>query len=104
MGASLRNKTLGSDRYAFGEIMLRVLVPAFLCVLAAPALAATHYIANSGRDSNSGSSPAAPWQTLTKLNAALLNAKPGDSFLLKRGDVFRDAYILCGSQYENHGN
>ena len=84
--------------------MLRNLFAVLLYTLATSSFAATHYIANSGRDSNSGLSPAAPWQTITKLNAALLNARPGDSFMLKRGDVFRDAYVFCGSQYQNKGN
>jgi len=47
---------------------------------------ATYYVANSGSDSNNGTSTGTPWQTITKVNAASLN--PGDSVLFNRGDTF----------------
>ena len=82
---------------------MKLFVAAALLLLTAPAFPATYYIANSGNDANAGTSMGSPWQTVKKLNAALLNAHAGDSFLLKRGDVFRDTYIFCGSQYQNTG-
>ena len=80
--------------------MIKAILRSALLLSTAPAFAVTHYIANSGSDSNPGTSMASPWQTIGKLNAALLDAHPGDTFLLKRGDVFRDAFIFCGSQYQ----
>jgi parallel beta-helix repeat protein len=43
-----------------------------------------HYVSNSGDDANSGTSPAAPWKSLAKVQTADL--KPGDAVLFRRGD------------------
>jgi hypothetical protein len=58
-------------------------------------VAATYYVSNSGNDSNIGTSPSAPWRTITKLNTVMASLAPGDSVLLRNGDVFRDDYIKC---------
>lgn len=63
--------------------------------------ATTYYFANAGSDTNAGTSTAAPFQTIAKLNTMLLASNPGDVFLLKGLDIFRDASIFCGRQYEN---
>lgn len=50
----------------------------------------TYYISSSsGNDLNGGTSSAEPWQTLGRVNSQAL--VPGDSVLLKRGDVWNDA-------------
>ncbi len=50
--------------------------------------ASNYYIDNtSGNDNNSGLSPVAAWQSLTKVNAA--SFLPGDSILFIRGGVWR---------------
>lgn len=49
-------------------------------------LAADYYVSMSGRDSNSGESPGAPWQSFSKVNDLIL--RPGDRVLLRGGDTF----------------
>lgn len=60
-----------------------------LVVLSGYACASTYYVSSStGNDSNSGTSPAAAWQTLAKVNGRTFAA--GDRILLARGDVWRE--------------
>src|SRR5262245_56694513 len=49
-------------------------------------LMATYYLSPSGTDTNAGTSTAAPWKTLAKASAAVLNG--GDQVLLKGGSTF----------------
>jgi hypothetical protein len=53
------------------------------------------YVAQSGSDSNSGTSPSAPWKTLAKLSTA--NMAPGSSAFLQCGSVFRETFTLTQS-------
>ena len=46
----------------------------------------TYYVSPTGKDSNSGTSRAAPWQSLGKVAGSLFN--PGDSILLEGGASF----------------
>jgi hypothetical protein len=55
----------------------------------------TFYVANSGSDSNNGTSPATPWKTLAKLNTAKM--LPGNSAGLQCGSVFREDLTLTQS-------
>lgn len=50
---------------------------------------------SSGSDTNAGNSPAAPFATVGKVNAAATTGlfRPGDSILFLRGDTFRDSYL-----------
>ena len=48
--------------------------------------AADYYIDPAGNDSNAGTSPAAPWQSLGKVNATVF--QPGDNVLFKRGGTW----------------
>jgi hypothetical protein len=53
--------------------------------------AKNYYVSLSGNDSRSpaqAQNPATPWQSLAKLNRFFSSLQPGDSILLKRGDVF----------------
>ena len=52
----------------------------------AQARATIYYVAAAGSDSNSGTSPSAPWQTIAKVNGATF--LPGDSILFNRGDAW----------------
>lgn len=62
-----------------------------------------YYISYSeGSDSNDGRSAATPWQTFTNLNSLAL--LPGDSVLLKRGDVWRSSITLNESGEEGVEN
>lgn len=59
-----------------------------LCALPAVANATTYYLdAVAGSDDNSGTTQAQAWRSLSKIKKAGL--KPGDSVLLKRGQIFR---------------
>ncbi len=91
--AAPRRETLqltNAWKYAFGKIGL--LAMAFLlsgsAVLAETPVLGTFYVANSGSDSNSGTSSSAPWQTLAHLNALAL--APGSTIYLQCGSVFRE--------------
>ena len=75
-----------------------------LTLMPVSARATTYYVANSGLDSNSGTSTAEPFATVAKANAVLAQSKPGDSVLFKAGDVFRDDYLRCGSATTNSGS
>ena len=55
----------------------------------------TFYFANSGSDSNSGTTETTPWQTFNKL-AEWLPLQPGERVLLKRGDTFSHELYLKG--------
>lgn len=70
--------------------MKRLLI---LVVLSGYACASTTYYVSSsaGSDSNSGTSAAAAWKTLAKVNLSALAA--GDRVLLARGDVWREPLI-----------
>ncbi|MCB8925764.1 MAG: hypothetical protein H6652_09085 [Ardenticatenaceae bacterium] len=59
----------------------------------------TYYVANNGSDSNNGTSPSTPWQTIAKVNAQALN--PGDGVLFKRGDVWREMLVITSSGTTN---
>lgn len=57
-----------------------------------------YYLANSGNDSNSGTSAAAPWQTITKLNTVTFAS--GDSIFFNCGDTFR-GNVIVGNAVSN---
>ncbi len=64
---------------------VRALLPA---AVALTLQAATYYVdSGKGVDSNSGTSPAAPWQTLDKVNASRF--QPGDRILFKSGSSWQ---------------
>jgi hypothetical protein len=48
--------------------------------------AADYYVDPAGNDSNAGTSPAAPWQSLGKVNGTVF--QPGDNVLFKRGGTW----------------
>lgn len=68
----------------------------------------TYYVSTSGSDSNNGTSPSTPWQTITKVNAASYN--PGDRILFNGGQTFSGGIVAsstgsCGGiiQYGSYG-
>jgi hypothetical protein len=61
----------------------------------ATAAAAAYYVSADGRDTNDGTSPQSAWQTLDKVNAAVL--RPGDSVSFRRGDIFSGGLMLSRS-------
>jgi hypothetical protein len=57
------------------------------------ATAPSYYLSSShGADTNNGSSASSPWRTLRRANQTAL--EPGDSLLLRRGDVWRGEVLL----------
>jgi hypothetical protein len=62
------------------------------CATAASAQT-SYYLSNGGNDANSGTSPAAAWQTLARASS-FGGYQPGDSILLRAGDVFRGTLTL----------
>jgi hypothetical protein len=60
--------------------------------LAGVASGTTYYVSSSlGNDANSGTASATPWQTLAHVNAQTF--LPGDSILLRRGDVWNESLV-----------
>ncbi|MGV8141023.1 MAG: right-handed parallel beta-helix repeat-containing protein, partial [Candidatus Woesearchaeota archaeon] len=56
----------------------------------------TFYVSSStGNDSNSGTSPTAPWRTLQRVNSQTF--MPGDAVFLKRGDVWQESLQISSS-------
>jgi len=57
----------------------------------------TYYVDSlSGKDTNNGSSPYNPWNSIERVNSAKLY--PGDSILFKRGNIFRGNLVpISGS-------
>ena len=52
-----------------------------------------YYISSSsGNDTNNGTSPSSPWQTLAKIQNS--NFSPGDHILLKRGDIWNETFKI----------
>jgi len=67
-----------------------------LLALAAPAGAETYYVdSESGNDSNSGTSPDAPWKTLKKISRSRFAA--GDTILLRRDRHWRETLVVSSS-------
>lgn len=53
---------------------------------------ATYYVSSSGSDSNTGTSQASPWKTISKVNTVSLS--PGDQVLFQRGGAFRGNLLI----------
>ncbi|MEO7046170.1 MAG: hypothetical protein ABI091_12745, partial [Ferruginibacter sp.] len=66
--------------------------------------ATTYYVSTSGNNSNNGTSPSTPWQSLNKVQSVGNNGtiKPGDFILFKKGDTFTGT-IYWSSIYGNNG-
>ena len=61
------------------------------------------YLSNDGNDQNDGLSPKSPWQSLTRLGQAPLEA--GDGVFFRRGDVFRGTIeARAGVTYAAYGS
>lgn len=62
-----------------------------------------YYISSDGNDANSGLSPASPWKTISKLNAATFHS--GDAVLFKRGETWRGECLelKAGVTYSAYG-
>ena len=67
--------------------------------LANPTVSATakiYYVdSTNGNDSNSGTSESSAWQTIGKVNHSVFS--PGDTILLRRGDIWRETLVVPSS-------
>src|SRR4051794_21994855 len=72
-------------RLWFGMLLLA-------CAPAASYAASAYYVSPNGNDSNAGTSSAAAWQTITKVNARIYSA--GDSILFEGGQTFSGRIYL----------
>jgi len=60
------------------------------CAVAIPqAMSSTYYVSTLGSDQNDGKSPQTSWRSLAKAGSAAI--APGDTVLLRRGDVWRES-------------
>jgi parallel beta helix pectate lyase-like protein len=76
--------------------MRRVLFFFFVLGFSTVSSGTTYYISSSsGSDLNAGTSSDAAWQTLARVNSQTL--LPGDSVLLRRGDVWNESLIPSSS-------
>lgn len=73
----------------------------FPLLLTLPASATTYYISPSGSDSNAGTSQAAAWKTLGRLDQVQYALQPGDQVLLKRGFTYRGTLSIGSSGSAN---
>jgi hypothetical protein len=64
-------------------------------------LFSAYYISPSGSDSNSGTSPDAPWQTIDKVNASFF--RTGDAILFQGGQTFTGNIALNAQQEPGTG-
>jgi hypothetical protein len=75
---------------------MKTIVIIAVLMWSAYASATTYYVSSStGSDASSGTSAASAWKTMAKVNGQTL--QPGDSILLKRGDVWNESLAPANS-------
>lgn len=57
------------------------------------AQATTYYVSPTGNDSNNGTSPSTPWQTINRVNQMTYQVQPGDQILFQRGGRYSGEVI-----------
>lgn len=68
----------------------------WLPIKSASAAGNIYYVdSTSGSDSNLGTSTSTAWKTLAKVYASRSNYQPGDSILLKRGEIWRETFNIA---------
>jgi hypothetical protein len=74
-----------------------LMVTGLIAAVSTPASAAgtTYFVSAAGNDSNPGTSGAAAWKPLSKVNQAVL--KPGDTVSFRRGDTFSGGIVTAQS-------
>ena len=78
-----------------------------LCVfISIQASALKYHVSASGNDANAGTSPAASWRTITKVNASMASMASGDTIAFKKGDVFYGQILVgrSGLFFDSYGN
>ena len=91
-GVQLRYAIRCANHAAALRMTLKVIVGLLGALWCGSAWGTTYYVSSSaGSDANTGTSISAPWKTLAKANAQAL--QPGDSVLLRRGDVWNESLV-----------
>ncbi len=73
---------------------IRLGVMLLLLILSKLSIALTYYISPTGNNSNTGTSPTKPWQTISKLNSK--NFK-GDTILFLGGNTFKGSLVFTSA-------
>lgn len=82
-----------ATRAAALAVLLLVLLLVTCISAVRPSTASTRYFVSAlGNDSNSGTSPDSPWQSLMKINTTTFN--PGDSISFRKGDEWAGGVVL----------
>ncbi len=68
--------------------MKKIVLLFLLLILQQTSFATIYYMANSGNDSQTGTSSSTAWKTIGKLNIMLASMLPGDQILFNCGDTF----------------
>ncbi len=76
-------------------MLAKIIDSLILLSLATSLHATTYFVATNGRDTNPGTRPEAPLQTIGRVNLLLPTLHPGDRILLRGGDIFRDDFLRC---------
>ena len=82
-------------RRIYVKTVKRALLSTLIVLLSMVSFSATYYVSNTGNDSNSGLTTALPWKTIAKVNAQSFS--PGDQFLFRRGDTWRETLTVKNS-------
>src|SRR5271166_575966 len=79
-----------AGEFIFAFAHRTIAIAMLLCGLSA--WGTTYYVSSSlGNDGNNGTAAATPWQTIGQVNAQTF--QPGDSILLRRGDVWNESLV-----------
>jgi hypothetical protein len=75
------------------QYLSRIVLQSIAFLLPVYLQATNYYLAYSGDDAAEGTSPAAAWKTIDRLNTFFPYLQPGDSILFRRGDTFYGSII-----------
>lgn len=74
---------------------MKKLITILVLLASMPCLATDYYVSPSGNNSNNGTSPSTPWQTLSRVQTFLNGpAQPGDRVLFQRGQVWTGTLLV----------
>lgn len=81
------------SRISSRSLIARTATAAFAALVSMAASATNYYISANGNDANAGTSQAAPWRTIARLNQVTWQIQPGDQILFERGGTYRGEII-----------
>lgn len=83
-----------SRRHYLSRILLVIALSVF-CITSSGRATIYYVDATNGKDSNKGTSEAASWKTIAKVNRSKF--RPGDRILFKRGEIWRETLVIPSS-------